>query len=191
MRRVLASYLNESPAQLVFKKAEQGKPFLDLSKNSVNLQFNLTHTEDIALLAVGLDAELGIDIEHKQRNANWQGMGKRFLTQSEQRALFVLDSGLQQEAFFDLWTRKEAYIKVLGCGLALAPTQFSLSVAPQKPALLEHHSDKFKPDTEVVFTTIALPEDCSEFCATLAVLGELKNYTIFPDDKGITGFIKA
>jgi 4'-phosphopantetheinyl transferase len=121
---------------------------------------------------------VGIDIEHKARKADWQGIGKRFFTKLEQQALFSLDNTTQQEAFFDLWTRKEAYMKVLGCGLALSPTQFSVSVAPQPPALLEHYSDKFKPDTEVIFKTISLPEDLAEFSATAAVRGEFEEYKI-------------
>jgi len=180
MRRVLGSYLVTEASSLVFKTAEKGKPYLDPPDNEIcPLKFNLSHTEDIALLAVSSGLDVGIDIENRQRNSDWQGIARRFCTPEEQEALFSSGSmDEQREAFFDLWTRKEAYIKALGSGLALSPTQFSLTVAPKPPALLKHYSDHFRPQQKVIFETIKLPLNLSDYCATLAVQGIFTQYKL-------------
>ncbi len=180
MRRVLGSYLGIKSSRLVFKRAEKGKPYLASSDNKTcPLNFNLSHTEDIALLAVSSGQEVGIDIENRRRTSDWQGIARRFCTSEEQKALFVSGSMEEQkEAFFDLWTRKEAYMKVLGSGLALSPTQFSLTVSPEHPALLNHYSEYFRSQKKVTFETIKLPKNLSDYCATLAVQGIFTHYKL-------------
>lgn len=167
MRTVLAKYLNIKANEIEYLQGEQGKPFL--SNDQDDLQFNLSHTQDFAILAVTRNATLGIDIESTDRKTDWQGICKRFFTLSEQEALFSLNEGQQAFAFFDLWTRKEAYMKVIGAGLSLSPLDFSLSVFPEKPVLIHHDSNKFSSPDEVVFSTINLPESLGSYCATLAL----------------------
>ncbi len=180
MRRVLGSYLAVDASRVVFKTAEKGKPYLISPDNKTcPLNFNLSHTEDIALLAVSSGQEVGIDIENKQRTSDWQGIARRFCTPEEQDALFLIeDMAEQREAFYDLWTRKEAYMKVLGSGLALSPTQFSLTVAPKPPALLNHPSKDYRPQKKVIFETIKLPKNLSDYCAILAVQGIFTQYKL-------------
>ena len=150
MREILARYLQIKPIDIVYTKGDKGKPYLSSQLNS-SIQFNLSHTKDIALLAISNDSEVGVDIEHLDRKTDWQGIVKRFFTADEQQALFNLPEALQQQAFYELWTRKEAYMKVLGSGLSLSPTDFSLTVPPEKPALLQHHSEKFRTDKKISF----------------------------------------
>ncbi|MCW8929907.1 MAG: 4'-phosphopantetheinyl transferase superfamily protein [Gammaproteobacteria bacterium] len=171
VRTVLAKYLNCETSDIDFLKGEQGKPYLSIS-NSGNLQFNLSHTQDVAILAVTKDVAVGVDIEHNDRKTDWKGICKRFFTEPEQEALFSLNTEQQANAFFDLWTRKEAYMKVLGTGLSLSPTEFTLSVFPEKPTLIKHHSKKFKPLKQVNFTSLHLPEQLDSYNATLAAASE-------------------
>ena len=171
VRSVLANYLNIDADEIVYLKGEQGKPYLSPSPNcdTKSLQFNLSHTQDIAVLAVTKNSEVGIDIEHNDRKTDWKGICKRFFTVPEQDTLFSLAKEQQEIAFFDLWTRKEAYMKVLGTGLSLSPTEFTLTVFPEKPALIQHHSTKFAALERVEFTSIDLPEPLDAYSATLAV----------------------
>lgn len=171
VRTVLANYLKIEPDTIEYKKGEHGKPYLaetNLSDNH-NLQFNLSHTEDVALLAITQGVEVGVDIECSERKTDWQGIVQRFFTESEQKVLFALPEDQQKAAFFELWTRKEAYMKVLGTGLSLAPTKFSLTVPPEKPALIKHHSTKYSALEQVEFKTIEMPESFNNYCASLAV----------------------
>ncbi len=179
MREVLAKYLTISPEHIQYTKGEKGKPYLFLKDdNERALQFNLSHTRDIALLAVTKKAELGVDIECIDRKTEWQGIAKRFFTLSEQTSLFALPVQQQQPAFYELWTRKEAYMKVLGCGLSLSPTQFSLTVPPEVPALIEHHSEKYYPHGAIKFQNIILPETLKKFRAALAIASNIPIQTI-------------
>ncbi len=177
VRTVLAKYLNVKPEDIEYTKGEQGKPCIS-SNNSVDLQFNLSHTEDIAILAVTRDAAVGIDIEFNERKTDWQGICKRFFNISEQKALFSLPDAQQANAFFDLWTRKEAYMKVLGTGLSLSPLDFTLSVFPDKPVLIGHHSTKFASLKEVEFRPVNLPESLSSYNATLALAAKINQYQL-------------
>lgn len=181
MRKVLARYLNIEADKIEYLNGEKGKPCLaDSSYYNLNgLQFNLSHTQDLAILAVTKNAALGIDIEYNNRKTDWKGICKRFFTVPEQQALFSLAEEQQEIAFFDLWTRKEAYMKVLGTGLSLSPTEFTLTVLPQQPALIQHHSKKITPLKYVEFATIDLPEQLNNYCATLATTAEIFNCNYF------------
>ena len=178
MRSVLAHYLSIDAQEINYDKGEQGKPFLSDS-NTTQLQFNLSHTQDVAILAITKSNEVGIDIEHNDRKTDWKGIVKRFFTEPEQEALFSLPEIQQANAFFDLWTRKEAYMKVLGTGLSLSPTEFTLTVLPQEPALIKHHSTKFQPLEQLNFASIELPESLNSYSATLAVATESFKYKLY------------
>jgi len=178
VRCILGNYLKIDKQLINYKKGTYGKPCLAVKK-CYNLQFNLSHTEDIALLVVSRGVELGIDIECNTRKTDWQAIVKRFFTPSEQQALFCLPEDQQKAAFFQLWTRKEAYMKVLGTGLSLAPTEFSLTVPPAKPALVKHHSNKYPPLQWVSFSTITMLQPFNNYCATLAIAAKSCNYQLY------------
>lgn len=167
MRKVLAIYLQLKPIDIEYIKGEKGKPYLANTLSS-SLQFNLSHTRDIAILAIASQSEVGVDIEHIDRKTDWQGIVKRFFTDQEQQTLFELPEELQQQAFYELWTRKEAYMKVLGSGLSLSPTDFSLTVPPQAPALIHHYSEQFKINQSIQFKKLNLPTYINGYCATIA-----------------------
>ncbi|NOR51376.1 MAG: 4'-phosphopantetheinyl transferase superfamily protein, partial [Gammaproteobacteria bacterium] len=166
---VLAKYLTIEPALIQYRLGDRGKPSLKAAGyDSRALKFNLSHTQDITLLAVTSDTEVGIDIEYMDRKTDREAIGQRFFTAPEQRVLFSLAKEKQKRAFYQLWTRKEAYMKVLGSGLSLPPTAFTLTVPPQPPALVQHHSTKYQPFRPVEFATIELPDALNNYCATLA-----------------------
>jgi len=167
MREVLARYLKIKPSDIEYTNGEKGKPYLSSQLNS-SIQFNLSHTKDIALLAISRDGDVGVDIEHLDRKTDWRGIVKRFFTEQEQIKLFALPKKYQRLAFFELWTRKEAYMKVLGTGLSLSPTEFSMSIPPQKPTLIKHHSEKYRSEKQIVFKNIELPAEFDHYCATIA-----------------------
>ncbi len=179
-RIVLGNYLNTSPECIVLQKGRYGKPFLNQDKSFIghSLQFNLSHTQDLALLAVTQKYEIGVDIECTERKTDWQAIVQRFFTKSEQEQLFLLNKEQQKKAFFELWTRKEAYMKVLGTGLSLAPTDFTLSVPPKDPILIAHHSNKHPELARVAFKSITLPEQYSHYSASLAIASQQCDYQL-------------
>lgn len=136
LHSVLTYYLEYPAAEINFNQGEKGKPFITPEQNPQQIQFNLSHSQNLAILAVCRKQSVGIDIECSQRNSDWAGIARRFFTLNEQQALFALPEAQQKEAFYQLWTRKEAHMKVTGLGLALPPTQFEVSVPPQPAAFI-------------------------------------------------------
>ncbi len=172
-RSVLAYYLNLDAKDIEFSQTEYGKPSVFFPQHK-NLKFNLSHTEDMSILAVTKSNEVGIDIEFSQRKTDWKAISQRFFTAEEQLALSELNTEVKQkQAFYELWTRKEAYMKVLGTGLSLPPTGFTLSVPPVPPSILKHHFKKYKPAQKIEFEEVILPykkeKVLKDYCATIAV----------------------
>ncbi len=179
-RSVLAKYLFIEPAHIQFQSGDKGKPSLVAAEdNQQDIKFNLSHTQDITLLAVSRGTELGIDIEYMDRKTEWAEICQRFYTEPEKQALFALAKENQKSAFYQLWTRKEAYMKVLGSGLSLPPTGFTLTVPPQSPALIEHHSKKYQPSVQIEFVDIELPDVLDDYRATLAAELSIRDYRCY------------
>lgn len=122
-RRALGAYLQQSPACLRFTVGEHGKP--RLAGASPGVRFNLTHSGDRAMLAVTLDREVGIDLE-AHRQVDTIDLAQRFFSPRERDALEALAPADRLEAFFRCWTRKEAFLKALGAGLALPLDDFDV-----------------------------------------------------------------
>jgi 4'-phosphopantetheinyl transferase len=141
MREALASYLSYSAGELQFEKAERGKPQLILRPGDAQIQFNLSHSENIALLAVRRTHALGIDVEYTKRKNDWVNIIKRFFTADEQKMFSQLTDEDRRQAFYQVWTRKEAHMKVTGKGLHLSPTQFTVSVPPEPARFIEYIAD--------------------------------------------------
>jgi 4'-phosphopantetheinyl transferase len=134
LRDILGRYLGLAPASLRFKYNPFGKPSLDDGARGV--RFNLSHSGGIALYAVALGREVGVDVEQLKDEMDCGGVAERFFSPSEVAALRTLPPEAQKRAFFDCWTRKEAYVKARGDGLSLPLDSFDVSVAPGEPAAL-------------------------------------------------------
>ena len=135
LRAILARYLQAHPASLRFHYSPRGKPALTPDSNPGGLQFNVAHSHGIALYAFARGRALGVDLECIQPQLQ-EGIAERFFSAREVAALRALPADLRAEAFFACWTRKEAYVKAMGDGLALPLDQFDVSLAPGEPAAL-------------------------------------------------------
>lgn len=167
MRTVLASYLPQDAEELVFRKEPKGKPVLVTETPSNSLQFNLSHSHNLALLAISKTQPVGIDVEYMARKNEWKHIIQRFFTPQEQQALFSLPEDKQQQAFFKVWTRKEAHMKVTGEGLQLSPTQFMVSVPPE-PAAFIRYTDK-NSSQNWQMQDIIFQEMFKDYCGCLSV----------------------
>ena len=133
LRIVLATYLRLDPRDLVFDYSTNGKPFLS---RAGQLRFNLSHSHDAALIGVTLAREIGVDVERIRDDLEVEQIARQFFSKAEQSALATLPAIQRQGAFFDCWTRKEAFVKARGDGLSLPLDQFDVSVRPDEPACL-------------------------------------------------------
>jgi len=145
LRMVLASYLNISPVDVRFRYEEYGKPTLDFGLQVDVLNFNLSHSGDVALFAVGWERKIGIDIERIQEDFGGMDVASRYFSISELKSLLSLPSELRPLGFFNGWTRKEAYVKARGDGLQLRLDSFDVTLAPEtRPQFLRGVSEDWQ-----------------------------------------------
>jgi len=121
---------------LRFSYSPYGKPSLAEEFNVGALCFNLSHADGLALYAVTCGRQLGVDIERVRADLVDAQVAEQFFSPQEVAALRALSGNIQPQAFFNCWTRKEAYIKARGEGLSLPLDQFDVSLAPGEPAAL-------------------------------------------------------
>ena len=136
LRAILGRYLGVEPQQLCFEYSAHGKPCLAEQCRKDNLNFNLSHSNGLALLGLTCGREIGIDLEYIRAGFAGDKIAERFFSPQEVSALRALPRNLQDEAFFNCWTRKEAYIKAKGEGLSMPLHLFDVSLAPGEPATL-------------------------------------------------------
>ena len=126
VRSVLAMYLPDlTPTGLSFGKNAYGKPYVTNPALRFPLEFNLSHSEKLIVLAVSNGLPIGVDVEYRLRDNKTLSIADRFFSPSEATGLRALPVAQQQERFFDLWTLKEAYIKARGQGLSIPLDKFS------------------------------------------------------------------
>jgi len=130
LRLILSRYLGLEPSELVFRYSPYGKPFLVNIGDQIRLDFNLSHSNILALFAITQGREVGIDVEHIRKDFPWEEMVDPFLSNEENEVLHALPKGLQCEAFFRRWTGKEAYLKARGEGISLPLEQIEMSSVP-------------------------------------------------------------
>jgi 4'-phosphopantetheinyl transferase len=132
LREILARHLEIAAENVRFRYNAHGKPSLPAS----DLCFNLSHSRSQILFAVARAREVGVDIECVDRKFAQEQIPERFFSPTEVRTLRSLPAAEQTAAFFRCWTRKEAYIKARGLGLALPLDSFDVSLGPEQPAAL-------------------------------------------------------
>ena len=158
-RHVLASYLSAKPADLQFTLGEHGKPALI----SDSLHFNISHTDQLLLIAVGNLPDIGVDIELIKTRSNMGGMAKRCFAERELKIWQQLSEPQSQETFYRLWTKKEAFVKATGRGIALGLNR--CEVEPQIAGQLISIPKEYGMASDWKITEISLVKG---FCAALA-----------------------
>lgn len=137
LRILLAKYLQMEPAQIVFRYGNKGKPMLP---ERFSLEFNISHSGGLALFGFVQGLEIGVDLEQIRPGIELERLARQFFSENETRRLLALPHRLRPEAFFNCWSRKEAFIKAEGSGLAFPLDQFEVSFEPgEAVALLATH----------------------------------------------------
>jgi len=133
LRHILAETLGVDPVNLRFVTGPHGKP--RLANGSVS--FNLSHSGARALIALSHDGEIGVDIEEIRSMPDLHEVARRFFsTREAQRLCALQDPDAATRAFFECWTRKEAFIKAIGEGLTHPLDSFEVTFFPDETAVL-------------------------------------------------------
>lgn len=135
LRTILSRYTGIAPNQLQFCYGSRGKPALASQESDNTIQFNVSHSQGLALYAVTRDRQIGIDLEQIRPTSDIEQLAKRFFSPREYAVILSLPPTQKQEAFFRGWTCKEAYLKAIGEGLALLQ-QVEVSLVLEESAKL-------------------------------------------------------
>jgi 4'-phosphopantetheinyl transferase len=125
LRDLLGRYVGTRPGQIRFAYNAFGKPELSPEFGS-RLRFNLSHSADLALIAITTEAGIGVDLEYIRPQPDNVEIARCFFSAAEVDRLNRLPSHLYPQAFFSCWTKKEAYMKARGEGLAIPLTSYSV-----------------------------------------------------------------
>lgn len=132
LRSLLGQQLGQPAEQIVFASGPQGKPFVAGSE----LCFNLSHSQELALLATSADTPLGVDVEQVRPMPDLLAVARHAFAPAEVKQLLQLpeEGPARQQAFFRCWTRKEACVKATGAGLSAQLQDFTVTLLPGEEA---------------------------------------------------------
>lgn len=126
LRAVLGHYVGVPPELIAFESGPYGKPALARHRGDGRVQFSLSHSHGVGAVAVGLEDELGIDIERVRPFDDALRVAQRLFTPVEQEVLRAQPEGRRLDLFFRYWTGKEAVVKSVGLGLSQPLDGFQL-----------------------------------------------------------------
>lgn len=133
LREILSHYVGQSPGRVPIAVSEHGKPIL---QETSDVDFNLSHTGDLAVYAVTRGRRIGIDIESVRVVPETLVLAERLCSSLEQQSFLTLAEPDRSRAFLISWVRREAYAKARGLGLSLDMNSFSMSAFPDPPMLV-------------------------------------------------------
>jgi 4'-phosphopantetheinyl transferase len=125
LRTVLAKYIAADPRELRIEAGASGKPRLAGVSDS-SIRFNISHSDNLALVAVSRGHEVGIDVERVRDVRRLKAILDDFFSGPEQAYVLTREGEERTRAFFLLWSRREAAAKAAGVGLFEALARFTL-----------------------------------------------------------------
>jgi 4'-phosphopantetheinyl transferase len=158
LRSLLAAYLKIPAAEICFEYLKSGKPRLAAEQNSQALEFNVSHSAEMALIAICDEHQIGVDIEKIRDEIDATALANRFFSSRERAALRALPEDRRVTGFFACWTRKEAFLKAVGDGLSFPLTDFSVTTDPDLGPQLIEIKGKSEAGNQWLLADLAVPE---------------------------------
>jgi 4'-phosphopantetheinyl transferase len=133
LRSILARYLEVSPGEVSFRYGSYGKPFLAKSFENAGMEFSLSHSRDSMILGVTLEQRIGVDAEYSTRLPETQAIARKFFSSEESELIQSSVGDARDEAFFRIWTGKEAVLKANGLGLTQRLSEIAIPCQRTEP----------------------------------------------------------
>jgi 4'-phosphopantetheinyl transferase len=174
MRSILGPYTQSKAEDLRFVYSAQGKP--SLQQPVSDIRFNVSHSRDLALLAVAKGRDVGVDVEWKKEGIEVEKLAERFFSTQEHRSLLSQSPEKKIAAFFRGWTCKEAFLKAQGMGLSRTLSSFDVDMNVGQPARLL----ATRPDSdEVNHWFLRELEVMEQYAAAIAIEGPIGELSAF------------
>ena len=169
LRNLLSLYVCVPPSELRFRYTNHGKPILVYPKASV--QFNVSHSNDLAVFALTENYSIGVDVEYLNRRSVVDRMkiAQRLFSSADFSLLKALPQCQQNNAFLECWTRKEAIVKAIGKGLDWPLNQFDVTIGPDEPP--ELLTTRWDP-SEAKYWSLTSIHPGPDYVGTLALRGK-------------------
>ncbi len=174
LRQLLGIYLQSSGEGISFTYNPQGKPQLAPCFSKVNIQFNISHSQDLALYSFSYQQKIGIDLEYLRENVDYENIAQRFFCEREFKLISTCEQEQKKTIFYQLWTAKEAYLKATGEGLTGGLETLEINLDKQGNIYLYSiNNEKHLAHDWSLYNFI--PE--TNFIATIALSGKKKKLT--------------
>lgn len=125
VKKISSSYLGKETKDIQIESGHFGKPYLCCSGRRLSINYNLSHSGEIVMLAFGRDVPIGVDVQEIKQMQEYQRLVEYYFS-PEERAAVIRQNNI--EFFFEYWTAKEAYVKAIGCGLYKDFASFSVKI---------------------------------------------------------------
>lgn len=172
LRTLLGKALGKPPRDVALIFTNRGKPLLagdDAGGDAGgDIHFNLSHSHGVILLALASGRAVGVDVEKLREKTECERLAARFFSAQESQALLAVPPRHRRRAFFNGWTRKEAFLKATGKGIAFGLDQFDVTLWPTDDARLL--ATRFDPAEAARWMLVNL-EPGEGFAGALAVRG--------------------
>jgi 4'-phosphopantetheinyl transferase len=175
LRAILGSYLGVDAALVEFMYGPHGKPALALSGADTDLRFNLSHSDDVAFVALTRGRAIGVDIECMKPFADVADVPPSIFSERELAEFRALAPDEQQVGFFNAWTRKEAFVKATGLGFSMSVKEVEVTFAPGQDARLVRLNGSAAAASEWTLRDLPAP---SEFRAAVAFPGAVRHLSV-------------
>ncbi len=141
LRESIGARLGVLPSSVRFRYDEAGRPSVE--GGPCGFDFNVSHSGEFALIALSHTRRVGVDIESKRAALDWRSLARTVFAPREHAFVEALPDEARLDAFFDVWTAKEALLKAIGVGIAGGLDRFSVlgdtTRAPLVPIVESDH----------------------------------------------------
>ena len=145
LRAILGYYLEVRPSKISLTYNNYGKPIINPETESAKIFFNLSHSKEMAAFAFSRDGHIGIDIEYLDPLRKIEKLSHYICSPLELSDFSSLNRGDDKlQAFYTLWTRKEAFIKALGSGLSMGLSAIHIGFKPKSSQIF--YKNELKPN---------------------------------------------
>ena len=173
LRLILSRQMGTEPDAVRFVYSAEGKPSLVAA--GCRLRFNVSHSGDVALVAVTIGVEVGVDVERVRPVPDALSIARRFYTAREATLVGQQTEGERDRVFLSIWTRKEACLKAVGRGLLIDPAVWDVTSPPAARFIRDRTTGPHDIPERVWFRDVCLG---AEYTATVAAAAETWSFVV-------------